>query len=111
MPISPKKRKKSNKIYSKIVIKKPRVVFKDLSSQGAVGFAYGEEHLVEIDPNQSDRELFLTTFHEVSGHLVMQDLTEKQVVKLEKTVGVALWLVVLRLRRKWRKEWGKLPRL
>jgi len=34
-------------------------------------------------------------------------LTEKQVIKLERVVGVAMWKIVCKLRRKWRKEWEK----
>jgi len=87
---------------SRVKIRKPKTVFKDLSKDGVVGLAYDDEHKAEIDPKQSDRELFLTAFHEYS-HLTIPDLTEKQVIKLEKTIGVSLWKIVCRLRRKWLK--------
>lgn len=91
---------------SRVVIKKPKVIFKSLKHEGVVGLAYdyrdGDGHKVEIDPNQTDRELFLTTFHEFQ-HLTTPDLTEAQVRRLENLIGVALWKVVLRLRRKWLK--------
>ena len=66
-----------------------------------VGYALDDEHTAEIDPKQTDRELFLTAFHETAGHLTLPDLTERQVLRLEATVGVALWNIILKLRRKW----------
>lgn len=89
---------------SRIVIKKPTIVFKDLSADGVVGWAYkDDDHLAEIHVNQSDREIFLTSFHECF-HLTLPDLKETPIIKLENTVGVALWKVVLRLKKKWLKE-------
>ena len=66
-----------------------------------VGYALDDEHTAEIDPKQTDREIFLTAFHETAGHLTLPDLTERQVLRLEATVGVALWNIILKLRRKW----------
>jgi hypothetical protein len=95
-------------IRSRVVIKKPKIIFKDLKEHGVVGLAYdyrdGEGHKAEVEAAQTDRELWLTTFHEVCGHLTNPELSERQVIKLEKTVGVALWKVILRLRRKWLKN-------
>ena len=95
----------AKRIYSKVCIKKPKVVFKDLSKDGVVGYALEDEHEIQIDPKQTDRELFLTCLHESLGHLLLPDLTEKQVVRIEKTYGVIMWNIVLRLRRKWKKQW------
>ncbi len=98
-------------IHSRVVLKKPKVVFKDLSSEGVVGLTYdyqiNGEHKAEIEKVQTDRELFLTTVHEIISHLLLPDLTEKQAIKLEKLYGVALWNVVLRLKRKWLKSLDK----
>lgn len=91
-------------LYSRVIIRKPKIIFKDLSAQEVVGLAYsindGEEHKAEIEKNQTDRELLLTSFHEIS-HLMLPELSEAQIIRLEKTYGVALWNIVLRLKRKW----------
>lgn len=101
-------------LYSKVVLKRSKVIFKDLSKERvgkyhAVGFAYKDENgenRVEIEPKQTDKELFATTAHELA-HNLLPSLTENQIIKFEKTFGYNLWLVVLRLRRKWKKEWAK----
>jgi Zn-dependent peptidase ImmA (M78 family) len=90
-------------VVSRVILKKQKIKYKNLSKENAVGFAYKEDNLIEIEPNQSDRELFLTVCHELA-HNLLPDLSEKQIVKLEKTFGVSLWNVVLRLRRKWKKN-------
>ena len=91
-------------IHSRIVIKKPQIIFKSLKEQNVVGLAYdyrdGDGHKAEIDPRQSDKEFFLTCQHELF-HLMMPSLTEKQIIQLEQTYGESMWKVVLRLRRKW----------
>lgn len=95
-------------IQSRIIIKKTKVSYKDLSQEKVVGLAYndGDGPKIDIHNDQSDRELFLTMYHELSHHL-LPDLREKQIVKIEKTVGVTLWKVVCRLKRKWEREWEK----
>jgi hypothetical protein len=90
--------------YSKVVIKKPRVVYKDLSEDFVVGYALEDEYEAQIDPKQSDKELMLTGVHELF-HLILPDLTERQIIKLEKTSGRAIWNMAMRLKRKWKKEW------
>jgi len=89
---------------SRVVIKKPRTSFKDLSDEDEnvtiVGLAYDKAHRIEVDPNQSNKEIFLTSYHEFM-HITLPDLTERQIIKLEGTIGVALWKVVCKLRRKW----------
>jgi len=94
-------------IHSRVVIKDaPRVYFKDLSADGVVGLAFDEEHKIVIDPSQSPRELWLTIFHECC-HVTLPSLNEKQIVKLEKTIGVLLWKQFLRLQRQQARQ----PRL
>lgn len=94
-------------LKSRVVIRKPKVIYRDLGKDGPVGLSTFDENLAEISPAQSDRELFLTHFHETCGHLLLPDLTENQVIRLEKTMGVALWKCVCRLRRKWLKNRSK----
>lgn len=88
-------------IKSKVVIKKPNIVYKDLTKDKALGLAYEDEHRAEIDNHLSERETFLTAFHEICGHLTLPNLSERQVVKLEEVIGVSMWKVVLRLKRQW----------
>lgn len=77
---------------SKVVIKKVKVYRKNLSKDRVVGYAYsGSEPYIEIDPNQSDREYFLTCVHELC-HILLPDLSEKQIIKIEKTFGQTLWI-------------------
>jgi len=77
---------------STIIIKKVKVYRKNLSKDKVVGYAYsGSEPYIEIDPNQSDREYFLTCVHELC-HILLPDLSEKQIVKIEKTFGQTLWV-------------------
>jgi hypothetical protein len=90
---------------SKVVLKKSKIVYKDLTKEGVVGYAFKEddgENKVELEPKQSDRELFLTACHEL-GHNLLPELSERQIIRFEKTFGVNLWKVVCRLRRKWSK--------
>lgn len=88
-------------LKSKVVIKQPKIVWEDLSDDNVVGYALQDgSHIAEIDPNQTDREVFLTVFHELM-HLNLPDLKEKYVSKLEKTSGLALWKIVLLLKRSW----------
>ena len=89
---------------SKVIIKKAKVYYKDLSKDKAVGFAYqGSEHYIEIDPKQTDKEFFLTHVHELF-HLLLPDLSESQIIRIEKTFGSSLWLTVKKLRKKWRDQ-------
>jgi len=98
-------------LNSRVIIKKPRIIYADLAKKYGqrylMGLATGYDHTAEISIRQNDRELFLSGFHEIVGHLTHPTLTEKQVIKLERVVGVAMWKIVCKLRRKWRKEWEK----
>ena len=90
-------------LTSKVIIKKPKVEIKDLRDEAEgkskiVGLAYDKGYRIEIEPNQTEREFFLTTFHELF-HLVLPDLSERQIIKLEKLIGSALWKIVLKQRR------------
>ena len=93
-------------IRSRVVLKKSKVIYKNLTD-GIVGFAYKDEedeNLVEVDPNQSDAQLILSLIHELA-HNLLPNLSEPNIIKLEKTFGKNIWLCVMRLRRKWYKKW------
>lgn len=92
----------AKKITSRVVIRKPKIVNKNLAKEKAVGLAYSDGHLVEIDPNQSEKEYFLTLYHELS-HLTLPDLSEANTIKLEKIIGGELWKLVTKFKKKWKK--------
>lgn len=84
-------RDRKNKPKSKVVIKRVKIYRKNLSKDNVVGYAYScSEPYIEIDPNQSDREYFLTCVHELC-HILLPDLSEKQIVRIEKTFGQTLY--------------------
>jgi len=88
-------------IKSEVMIKRVKVYHKNLSKDKVVGYAYSEsEPYVEIDPNQSDKEYFLTCTHELF-HLLLPDLNERNIIRIEKTFGQSLWQSVQRLKKKW----------
>ena len=98
----------SRPIHSRVILKEPKVVFKHLDEKkGVVGLAYSGLHKAEIETRQNDAELIKTCVHELFGHLMLPDLSEKQVIRLEKIYGTALWKVILRLKRKWLKSLDK----
>ena len=88
-------------LFSRVVIKKPKIQFKHFRKDTNVGYAYPADHKAEIEIKQSNKEFFLTVIHEVIGHLTLPDLNEGQVIRLERITGEALWKAVLRLRQKW----------
>jgi hypothetical protein len=94
----------SKKISSIVNFKQPKILYKDLSKvrvngQEVEGLAYKYDNLIEIDKNLSDKHMFYTCVHELVGHMILPDLTEKQVLKLEKIVGDSLWVLVLKFKR------------
>lgn len=92
---------KRRRLQSEVKIRRVKMVHKSLRRYRVAGFAYvDDEPYVEVDPNQSDREYFLTCVHELF-HILLPDLSEKQILRLEKTFGQCLWASVRRLKRKW----------
>lgn len=98
------------KLRSRVLIKKPKIIYKDLKQKGLCGLAYsyldGDEHKAEISNKLSDSETCKTLYHELT-HLSLPDLKEPKVIRMEKLYGEAIWRMVLRLKRKWKKEWDK----
>jgi hypothetical protein len=73
----------------------PKVVERKL---GREHFPYGqqEEKLIEIDPRQTEKEYLGTLLHEFF-HYTFPDLSERQVLKIEKNLQEILW------KRKYRR--------
>lgn len=62
-----------------------------------VGLADSETGEIEIDPRQCPRELLCTLVHEWL-HLALPKVSERNIIKLEKSLGGLLW------RRGYRKK-------
>lgn len=85
---------------TKVCIKKAKIYHKDLSKDKVVGFAYSDpDYYIEIDPNQTNKQYFLTLVHELL-HLLLPDLNEKNIVKIEETFGATLWVSIKRMKKK-----------
>jgi hypothetical protein len=85
---------------TKVCIKKAKIYHKDLSKDKVVGFAYSDpDYYIEIDPNQTNRQYFLTLVHELL-HLLLPNLSEKNIVKIEETFGATLWVSIKRMKKK-----------
>lgn len=92
------------RLRSKVVIQRVKVYHKNLSKDKVVGYAYsGFDPYIEIDPNQTDKEYFLTCTHELL-HLLLPDLGEREIIRIEKTFGQCLWKSVRRLKKKWKDK-------
>jgi len=70
--------------------KKIQVVERKLGRQRAVGQAWREDNIIDIDPRQTSKEYFLTLIHE-RVHLLYPSWSEKEVIELEKGLGEFLW--------------------
>jgi Zn-dependent peptidase ImmA (M78 family) len=89
---------------STVVIKRVKVYRKNLSKDCVVGYAYsGSEPYIEIDPNQSDKQYFLTCVHELC-HILLPDLSEKEIIRIEKTFGQTLYSEFKRRSKKRRDK-------
>lgn len=74
------KNKKNNKI---------KVIYRKLGREDAWGLAHTDDNLIEIDSRLRNKRLLQVLIHE-SAHLAL-DLTENQILKLEKVIGNVLW--------------------
>ena len=66
---------------------------------GYVGFAHQDEGLIEIDPRQSEREYLLTLCHEWL-HILLPTVSERNICRIEKSLGGMLWRRGYRLKKK-----------
>lgn len=70
--------------------KKVKVIERKLGREGALGFAYFDENLIEIDPRQSSFDYFETLIHE-RMHLLFPKLSEKQITIKSHELAEFLW--------------------
>lgn len=87
-------------IRSRVVIKCPNIVEKDLTKRKAWGEAYPPIHEIDIEKKAWNKLKFRVYIHELT-HCLLPDLTEKQVLKIEQIWGDILWN---RLVRKFIKQ-------
>jgi hypothetical protein len=69
---------------------KYKVVEKRLGREGAWGFSYKGENLIELEKTLKGKRRFKVLIHEAL-HQVFPDATESQILKGEKIIGNILW--------------------
>jgi hypothetical protein len=78
--------------------KRIKIIIKNLSKEKCVGLAWIEDQLIELDPNQTEREFLLTAIHE-SLHILFPKYSEKKIISLEKSLGSVIWRLGFRNRK------------
>lgn len=71
-------------------MKKVKVIERKLGREKAVGLAYDDEQLIEIDPRQNAFNYLETAIHE-RMHLLFPKLSETQVTKKSHELAQFLW--------------------
>lgn len=69
---------------------KVKVIERKLGREGALGFAYFDENLIEIDPRQDAFNYFETAIHE-RMHLLFPKLSERQITIKSHELTQFLW--------------------
>lgn len=77
-------------IYSKVVLRKPKVIEKDLTKDNVWGWATPDEFEIEIEKNQKSIEYLNTLIHEML-HCFLPDLSEKQITKMANIMSKEIW--------------------
>lgn len=73
--------------------KRIAIEWKKLST--AWGWAYTDEHRIELDPRMDERTLLEVASHEV-GHIVLPEVPEDKIDLLGKQIANVLWRVGFR---------------
>lgn len=81
---------------SRVKLRKPTIVHKDLMADEVWGYADKEDFLVEIEPNQKSKEYLNTLIHEML-HCFLPDLEEQHIRKMADLLSAEIW------RRKYRR--------
>jgi len=68
------------------------IIERKLGREKAMGQAYKDDGLIEIDPRQSAQDYLETVVHEVM-HVVFPAMSEDDVTNSSKIIGQALWEV------------------
>lgn len=64
-------------------------------SESAWGWAYTDEHRIELDPRMDERTLLEVASHEVA-HIVLPEISEEQIDTLGKQIANVLWRLKFR---------------
>lgn len=70
--------------------KKIKIVIRKLGRERALGQAFESDNLIEIDPRQSEKEFLSTVIHETL-HILFPNLSEKMIIKNEKSMCDVIW--------------------
>ena len=81
---------------TKVKLRVPRVVHKDLSADGVLGYAAQEDFEIEIEPNQPNKEYLDTLIHEML-HCFLPDLSERAIERMANIMANEIW------KRRYRK--------
>ena len=83
--------------------KKPiRIRFRKLGREKAMGLAYKDSRLIELDPNQRGFDLLDSSIHEIL-HVQQPDLSEETVTANATEMADLLWKMGFRLCDNYRK--------
>lgn len=69
--------------------KRHRIIWRDLSKENAIGLAYPDQCLIEIDPKWEDVMIVSTLVHEYM-HKACPDMTEEKVDQIGDEVAAML---------------------
>ncbi len=75
--------------HTRYSTKRPKIKITEIKEPDVLGWCYADG-IIEIDPRQNDKNFFLTLCHELIHHH-FPDISEKDVIKMEKIMGEELW--------------------
>ena len=75
---------------SKVVLKHPTIVEKDLTADNVWGWANQEDFEIEVEKTQPSKEYLNTLIHEMI-HCMLPNLAEKSVVKMANIMTDEIW--------------------
>ena len=86
------KKEKVNNRPNYIPLKRIKIVHRPLGREAAYAQVYKEDdnYIIEIDDRQTEKELLGSYCHELF-HGMLPDLSESDILKMEKTIGNYLW--------------------
>jgi len=65
-------------------------------SETAWGWAYIDDHRIELDPRMDDKTLIEVASHEVA-HIILPDVSEEEIDLLGKQIADVLWRLKFRV--------------
>jgi hypothetical protein len=77
-------------------MKKVKVKYRKLGKEQAVGIAYPNHNLIELDERLKGKALFSTLLHEAIHH-ALPTITEEETLRLEREITAIMW----RERKRW----------